>query len=389
MNELQPHSAAQIDLVILGAGCAGLSLAARLAGQNIRFVIVEPRTTYLEDRTWCGWRMQPHFFADCTIHTWDTWGINGNAGNKSYTSHTYPYEMIDPHKVYEKTKKMLDDSKNGMLLLGKKATSVIEEAYHATVHLDDGTTLKSKWVVDTRPEHRELEKPWLWQNFVGYVVEIDELESSDASSNAIPTLMDFQKFDDPEAVAQFMYVLPYAEHSFLCECTRFSKTHGETELLEADLLQWLDKRYGNHWRMIRSESGSLPMAPALAHDHKRIIDAGTRGGSMRIATGYAFHRIQQWADACRNALVKGMPPIAPKSNHILNAMDEIFLRVLGAKGASAEQLFSQLFENCDTDSLLRFLCDEPRTSDLWPVIYALPWPQFINQLPAYVIAHIS
>ncbi|WP_146069326.1 lycopene cyclase family protein, partial [Cryobacterium sp. Y11] len=50
--------AVDADLVILGAGLAGLTLAARLARERSgpRVVLLEPRTAYRDDRSWCFWR---------------------------------------------------------------------------------------------------------------------------------------------------------------------------------------------------------------------------------------------------------------------------------------------------------------------------------------------
>ena len=68
----QPRTREQ-ELIILGGGCAGLSLAARLVQQrpNIALTVVEPRAHYEEDRTWCGLQIAPHFFSDCVVAHWD------------------------------------------------------------------------------------------------------------------------------------------------------------------------------------------------------------------------------------------------------------------------------------------------------------------------------
>ena len=56
---------AAYDVAIIGAGLAGLSLAARLAEPpfaGLRVLVLEPRTLYRRDRTWSYWSMQPHPF---------------------------------------------------------------------------------------------------------------------------------------------------------------------------------------------------------------------------------------------------------------------------------------------------------------------------------------
>jgi len=48
------------DLIIIGGGCAGLSLAARLSrygGDAPRTLVVDSRTSYTNDRTWCFWKL--------------------------------------------------------------------------------------------------------------------------------------------------------------------------------------------------------------------------------------------------------------------------------------------------------------------------------------------
>jgi len=368
------QSSPERELIILGGGCAGLSLAARLVQQSpdIALTVVEPRTRYQEDRTWCGWSLSPHFFSDCVVAQWDQWRIVTPKGAQLLSSSAYPYEMIRASLVYEKASVLVNQCAPSELLLGAEATSVYECEEYVEVHLADGRVLRSPWVIDTRPQARVLTQPWLWQNFVGYVVEFDGLDS-------IPTLMEFQS--PGESVAQFMYTIPYGERTMLCECTRFSRVVGEVQLLETELTHWLTERFGNHWKLQRRESGSLPMAPPLPTTQRHVIQAGTRGGSMRISTGYAFHRIQRWADFCAQSFLHGGVPLTPARNRLLDTMDELFLRVLQEPSTSAADIFGVLFESCPTDSLVRFLSGVPRASDLWAVARCLPWGKFVRQTP--------
>jgi lycopene beta-cyclase len=367
------------ELIILGGGCAGLSLAARILEQRPDFplLIVEPRTHYEEDRTWCGWRTAPHFFADCVVSQWEEWRIVTSRGILQLRSETYPYELIRAGLVYEKAATLIDASPGARLLAGAQAVRVRDLGDYAEIHLADGGILRSAWVVDTRPQIRELRKPWLWQNFFGYLVAC---EGTMQASDGIPTLMEFQPAGD--AVAQFMYTIPFDDGRVLFECTRFSTVRGETQVLESELNRWLTQRLGDQWRVERREMGSLPMAPPVRSTQQRVIHAGTRGGSMRISTGYAFHRIQRWADDCCAAVLRNGAPIPAQTNRLLDFMDELFLRVLQDPSTSADELFGDLFASCPTDCLIRFLTGTPHLSDLWPVVRGLPWGRFIRKIPS-------
>jgi len=377
MNQGLP--AADADLVILGGGCAGLSLAVALIAQapQLSFAVVEPRVRYGDDRTWCGWRTEPHLFSDCVAAQSETWRIITPAEVQCFTSRAYPYEVIRSISVYQKALRLIQASSSAVLRSGVEAAEMAETSEGVRVQLSDGTVLRSPWVIDTRPQGRVLAPPWLWQNFVGYVIR--DGKSADAAGE-IPTLMDFQAARG--CPVQFVYQIPLGDGSCLFECTRFSAVGGEADLLEAELLQWLHQRIGRDWTVQRKETGSLPMAPPLPTPYRRVIPAGTRGGSMRISTGYAFHRIQRWAHTCARSLQTSGIPVPPERIRRLDLMDELFLRVLRDPGTSAATLFGNLFRECPTDSLIRFLSGIPRGSDLWQVMRGLPWGRFLRTIPA-------
>ncbi len=366
----------EVELIVLGGGCAGLSLSAQLLTQmpTMHLVVIEPRAQYEEDRTWCGWRLAPHFFEDCAVAAWHQWRILGRDGTRLLRHSSYPYEMIRADCFYNKACGIVQQSAHASLLLGAKADLVSEEADSVQVHLDDGRVLRSRYVIDTRPRPRVLTSPWLWQNFVGYVVAAG---GSETALDDIPTLMDFE--EPGSDVARFMYVLPCGEDSFLCEYTSFSRQAGQALLLEQELIAWLNRHAGMGWRLLRRESGSLPMAPpAPSQKQTRIFPAGTRGGSMRISTGYAFHRIQRWAERCAASIRDTGLPLSPARNPFLDTMDELFLRVLQQSSSAADELFCRLFARCPTDPLVRFLSGSPSVRDLWSVADSLPWGRFLR-----------
>jgi lycopene beta-cyclase len=175
-----------------------------------------------------------------------------------------------------------------------------------------------------------------------------------------------------------MYLLPLGEHRFLCEWTRFSRTHGECSEIEEDLRGWLDEQGCTEGMIGRRESGSLPMSIATPDTlgSSRIFPAGTLGGSMRASTGYAFHSIQRWANLCTDSLAAGGPPVPPAQNAGLNFLDEVFLAAIQDRSTAAQTVFTSLFERSDPDALVRFLSGVPQYNDILPVMLSLPWMDF-------------
>ena len=58
----------EFDYIIIGGGCAGLSLAYELdINQKLKdktLAIIEPRDEYKKDKTWSFWRVTPHNFEE-------------------------------------------------------------------------------------------------------------------------------------------------------------------------------------------------------------------------------------------------------------------------------------------------------------------------------------
>jgi lycopene beta-cyclase len=370
------ESAYDADLIILGGGCAGLSLAARLATDcnSLRVVVLEPRTVYFEDRTWCGWRTSPHPYMGCAAVTWPTWRVMSGGRTVQRGSSTQPYEMIPAHHFYEESLQTIRANALVQLRRGCRAEALLEDVGGVSTLLADGSTLRSRWVVDTRPQQATLAHPSLWQNFVGYEITADAHWTDLLGTT--PILMDFQPRGT--SAVQFLYVLPLGGQRFLCEWTRFSSTYGEIPAIEESLKLWLQQRGCTDEMIGRRESGSLPMSvvPAPASATSRIVCAGTRGGNMRASTGYAFHSIQRWADRCAQSLTADGPPLAPARSGLLDFLDEVFLAALQADSSRGDRIFLDLFEHTDPDRLIRFLSGIPKKADVLPVMASLPWLQF-------------
>ena len=96
----------EFDYVILGGGCAGLSLAYELdinnKIKNKSLAIIEIREEYKRDKTWSFWKVGNHNFDDCVIKSWNNFSINSKSGSHEVLNKDYPYQTIDSELFYNK-----------------------------------------------------------------------------------------------------------------------------------------------------------------------------------------------------------------------------------------------------------------------------------------------
>ena len=96
----------EFDYIILGGGCAGLSLAYELdinkKLNNKTLAIVETRDQYKRDKTWSFWKVTDHNFDDCVIKSWNNFSVNSKLGSHEIINKEYPYQTIDSGLFYKK-----------------------------------------------------------------------------------------------------------------------------------------------------------------------------------------------------------------------------------------------------------------------------------------------
>ena len=105
----------EFDYIIIGGGCAGLSLAYELdiheKLKNKTLAIIEPRKEYKRDKTWSFWKVTPHNFDDCVKKNWENFSINIPGKTNYLECKNFPYQSIDSGLFYEKIKNKLKKTK--------------------------------------------------------------------------------------------------------------------------------------------------------------------------------------------------------------------------------------------------------------------------------------
>jgi lycopene beta-cyclase len=380
------------DLVIIGGGCAGLSLAARLAEFGVqapRTLIIEQRETYSNDRTWCFWDIEPSDSQHLIKKTWQHFEIRYRNQQLAYNCQTTPYQMLESSSFYQSMlEKIKSNSKISICLGHAIDRNPVRIDYQWHIRFS-GHHIVTKLVVDTRPSKNLVNADsLLWQSFLG--IELSVKSKKFDASKLI--LMDLdESYSDGLG---FVYVLPISASKALVEYTVFSDKRLQANDLKSHLERAIKAYLGKvKYSAIRTEHGILPMGNTrpLEHLDDSYLYAGLYAGSARPSSGYAFQRIQSWASLCAKSLVKDAKlSKSPKDSRLQSFMDTLFLIVLKNNQSLNAKIFNSLFKNCNTSSVIRFMSDRANLMDCLKIIFSLPPLPFLKALPGYILKnHIN
>jgi lycopene beta-cyclase len=374
-----------VELLILGGGCAGLSLAMKLAQRGHcapSTLILEQRACYENDRTWCFWGDDETPFAQQATHQWQTFKVARAGQERRIDCSETPYRMLTAEQFYIAALAALSTVPQMTLKMASTvntAPQFREGRWH--VETPDGAFSAAR-VVDTRPQRPPVEDGALmWQSFYGLEIEC-------ALAVFEPSCVELMNFSvaNSDRIA-FTYVLPLSSTRALVEFTVFAVAPFTSDLLSLDLQSAIAQRVeGSSFTVLRSEHGILPMGltsmqaagPSADPSYARV---GLFAGAARPATGYAFQRIQRWATDCDRAISNGDSPIGhPKEPALRGWMDTVFLNVIRRQPELAPHLFLALFSGGASQRVIRFLGESGRLSDYLAITCALPLRPFLRQL---------
>ena len=368
--------------MVLGAGLSGLSVATALVSDGWRgeIVLVDRRTTFGSDRTWCFWDVAPTPFTRLARHRWRSWRVLTDTGEAVHHSARHPYLHLDGADVYAAALHQLDRA-GAELRLGESVLGV-EDLGNAVAVRTSAGELEADLVIDglaggspvaragTRGDEGDRGAVALDQHFLGQVVETD----LPAFAPGTATLMDFRVPQAPGGV-HFTYVLPFSRTEALVEDTWFGGPNPTPAQRRTAIGAYLAEHAGvSEWHVEREERGRIPMttrAYPLAHGD-RILAVGTAAGAVRPSSGYAFLRVQRHSAALARALARGEPPPTRLSDPRHNALDRVFLRALIADPAAFPERFRALVQGTPAGVFARFMGDASSPLDELRVIAALP-----------------
>lgn len=368
------------DLLILGGGLAGLSIAARLArrGAGGRVIVIEQRACYEDDRSWAFWTPAGSRWACRAAATWQQWRFGVRAGGTVMAAAPqWRYVLIRSITVYDAARAAIATNPRVTLALGVQVGAVQRQADGLMVETSAGR-LHARHVIDARPpDRRRVAQSQLLQSFYGR--EITIAHPTDAS---IADVMSDMRCDQQGFV--FAYVLPLSPRHALVEVTRFATEFHDRPALARELDTLLAERGWSDAAVVREEHAVLPMGLPQSSRHEPMpgmVRAGTAAGALRAASGYGFLRIQAWAEHCANAIAREQPPLGhPPEPRLRRWMDEVFLHALATHPVQMPEFFLRLAARVPPAALVRFLSDAARPGDVLRIMAALPSGPFLRAI---------
>ncbi len=351
----------EFDYVILGGGCAGLSLAYELdinkKIENKSLAIIEKRDEYKRDKTWSFWKVNDHNFDDCIIKSWHNFSINSKSGSYEVLNKEYPYQTIDSGLFYRKILNQLKQNKN------------IE--FFKSI---DQLNLENSIVFNSIPVKENYEGK-LWQHFKGIEIETPDNIFDDKIFN----LMDFDC--DQRDNVHFFYTLPFSKNKALIETTWLSKMNDKTlRDYDIQLEKYIKETLKiKNYRIIYQENGAIPLFYQISKNEKNKINIGSAGGMTRLSTGYTFLNIQDHSKYIVNNLeiIQSSKPYHIRRKY--EFLDNVFLNVLKNHPDKMPQIFLNMFK-APSKTVIKFLSNKSNIFEDLRIIFKMPKWIFIKNI---------
>ena len=351
----------EFDYIIIGGGCAGLSLAYELEIKNKlinkTLAIIESRDEYKRDKTWSFWKTYDHHFDDCVIKNWNYFSINTVSNLCELRSEKFPYQSIDSGLFYRKINNKITLNKN--IRFYKNINEI---------------STSNAFVFNSVPE-TSVDKSKLWQHFQG--VEIETVKN--IFDEEIINLMDFNC--DQKNNVHFFYTLPFAKNRALIETTWLSDLNNNSLIdYDSQLENYIENNLGiKNYTIKYKEKGAIPLFNSLNKQELNKINIGSAGGMTRLSTGYTFLNIQEHSKyICENIdHIKKSKIYSIKKKY--KFLDNIFLKVLKNNPEKMPDIFFKMFKG-STNTVIKFLSNKSNYIEDLLIILKMPKWIFIKAL---------
>lgn len=371
------------DYIIIGAGCAGLSLAYRMSKEphfkERSILLIEPEDKNKNDRTWSYWSKTNEFYNQWANKSWEKIAFKSNATEKPKPIAPYKYYTIKGEDFYQHTLSQIKKYQN-IHLLKDHVNNLEFESDTVRVQTKTSQVFEGKYCFDSRinSSHDYSKSNFVWQHFKGWVVETERNYFDDSTA----LFMDFSVPQENET--RFFYLLPYSKKEALIELAIFSNDVLSSKNYDVLLNDYILENHPNlKYRIKEEEYNKIPMTdfkfPISAGRNHMFI--GTASGMVKASSGYAFKRIQDQSSLIIKALkANDDPQIATKkiANEKFRILDATLLDVILEKRLTGKEVFVKLLERNKISTVFDFLNQESSLMQELKIMTSLPTLPFLK-----------
>jgi lycopene beta-cyclase len=281
-----------VDLVLVGGGLANSLIAYRLRERHpdLHLLMLEQDSRLGRAHTWsfhhADLTAEQHAWLKPLIaHRWSGYSVMFPRLRRRLKG---AYYSISGNRLHEVVQEALGEQ--------LRLNTTIAALSPDQVHLQDGTTITAKAVVDGRGYRPNPDLALAFQKFVGRVVTLTEphgLQAPIVMDATVPQLDGYR----------FVYLLPFSERSLLVEDTRYSDS---PTLDVGELSDTIDKYLDMRGWMVahdeEMETGVLPIALSgdihafWGNTGRHVPRTGLRAALFHPTTGYSLPHAVRLAD---------------------------------------------------------------------------------------------
>jgi len=379
------------DFILLGNGASSALVLIELKKKKLldscSILIIEPFKDSNKNKNFCFWASPSDTIVQdlshLVEHTWSEIAINQNQAEEL---NPLRYYHISNRKIQSHIQE-ITASKN-IQLIHPEASEISIDTSGEFIQIGEDRYFSSNILDSRTPSFQKTKsnETLIFQSFIGWVVK---LKKDIVNTNSFK-MMDFN-IDQNEST-QFIYILPLDNSTALIEVTRF----GEKNITKAEadkiLNRYISEQLGE-FETIEIEQGCIPMSNCNIDFQKNnsLTQLGARNYCVKPSTGYAIKTMHSQAKNIVQLFEQNKPTRLNNIDHKKATSgrfafyDSLLLIILLKWPSHGRKIFSQLFANVDTQTILSFLDEKTTVRDEINIFRKLPIAIFLRALSTRIL----
>ncbi|KAK0604180.1 hypothetical protein LWI29_012867 [Acer saccharum] len=312
LSLFDPSDRFRFDVIIIGAGPAGIRLAEQVSCHGIKVCCVDPSPLSMWPNNYGVWvdEFESLGLEDCLDKTWPMTSVHVDDHKTKYLDR--PYGRVNRNKL--KTKLMESCVSNGVKFHKARVWKVNHNEFDSSIVCDDGNEIKASLIVDASGFGSNFVEYDKSRNH-GYQIAhgiLAEVESHpfDLDKMLLMDWRDSHLGNEPELrsgnskTPTFLYAMPFDSNIvFLEETSLVSRpvlSYREVKKRMVARLRHMGIRVK---RVIEDEKCLIPMGGPLPRIPQSVMAIGGTSGIVHPSTGYMVARTMALAPVLAGAIV--------------------------------------------------------------------------------------